>query len=260
MTAFGEVWSDDEFANETDIVELDRFIGAFEGELAVGGSGAYTFRMTVPGGEVGAAGITAVGVLPTHRRRGILRQMMTELFRQATERGEPVAILWASEAAIYQRFGFGMATKGANFEAAKGKIRFPEPDRAGRPGAPRRARRVRRAGGTDLRGAAVDARWRGQPVGRPLAVVGRPRRGVGAVRARPQGARGLRGRRPGARLRDPPAEGRLGPDRAAAHRSRCSRCSGWTRRPSRRCGSGCSRWTWSRPWPPGAGPSRTRCC
>ena len=45
--------------------------------------------------------------------------MMTELFRQATERGEPVAILWASEAAIYQRFGFGMATKGANFEAAK---------------------------------------------------------------------------------------------------------------------------------------------
>ena len=127
MIAFGEVWSDGEFENEADTVEMDRMVGAFEGDLAVGVSGAFSFRMTTPGGEVGAAGITLVGVLPTHRRRGILRQMMTELYRQATERGEPVAILWASEGAIYQRFGFGMATRGANFEAAKGKIRFSNP-------------------------------------------------------------------------------------------------------------------------------------
>ncbi len=127
MIAFGEVWTDDEITIEADMVEFDRMVGAFDGSLAVGVSGAFTFRMTTPGGEVGAAGVTLVGVLPTHRRRGILRQMMTELYRQATERGEPVAILWASEGAIYQRFGFGMATKGANFEAVKGKIVFSNP-------------------------------------------------------------------------------------------------------------------------------------
>jgi len=116
--AFGEVWAEGELENETEMVEMDRIVGAFEGDLAVGVSGAFSFKMTVPGEqEVGAAGITLVGVLPTHRRRGILRQMMSELYRQATERGEPVAILWASEGAIYQRLGYGMATKGANFEA-----------------------------------------------------------------------------------------------------------------------------------------------
>jgi predicted acetyltransferase len=89
--------------------------------------------LTVPGGEVGAAGITAVGVLPSHRRRGILRQMMTWLFAQARERGEPVAILWASEAAIYQRFGFGPGTVQTSLEMVKDKVRFLRPvDQPGR--------------------------------------------------------------------------------------------------------------------------------
>ena len=91
-------------------------VGAFDGEQQVGCAGAYTFRLTVPGGEVGAAGVTIVGVLPTHTRRGILRQMMTWLVAQARERGEPVAILGASEAAIYQRFGYGVATQRSEFE------------------------------------------------------------------------------------------------------------------------------------------------
>lgn len=125
--AFNEELSDAAIETDRQTIELDRFIGALDGEDVVGCAGAYTFRLTVPGGEVGAAGITGVGVLPSHRRRGILRQMMTWLLGQARERGEPVAILWASEAAIYQRFGYGPGTLQTQFEAVKDRIRFSRP-------------------------------------------------------------------------------------------------------------------------------------
>ncbi len=125
--AFGEEFTEPEIDNERHVLELDRVFGAFDGETAVGLSGAYTFRLTTPGGEVGAAGVTLIGVMPTHRRRGILRLMMTRLFEQARERAEPVAILWASEAAIYQRFGYGMATFQTEIDAEKDKIRFARP-------------------------------------------------------------------------------------------------------------------------------------
>ena len=125
--AFNQELSDAAIENDRKTIELDRFVGALEGDDVVGCGGAYTFGLTVPGGEVGAAGITAVGVLPSHRRRGILRQMMTWLFAQARERGEPVAILWASEAAIYQRFGFGMGTIQTSLEMARDKVRFLRP-------------------------------------------------------------------------------------------------------------------------------------
>jgi predicted acetyltransferase len=125
--AFNQEVSEAAIENDRRTIELDRFLGALDGDDVVGCGGAYTFRLTVPGGEVGAAGITAVGVLPSHRRRGILRQMMTWLFAQARERGEPVAILWASEAAIYQRFGYGPGTVQTNLEVLKDKVRFIRP-------------------------------------------------------------------------------------------------------------------------------------
>jgi predicted acetyltransferase len=127
LLAFGAEWGDAEFEMERRQLEIDRVIGAFDGETIVACSGAFTFRLTVPGGEIGAAGVTLIGVSPTHRRRGILRLMMADLFAQARERGEPVAVLWASEAAIYQRFGYGMATAVTWFAAATDKIRFSRP-------------------------------------------------------------------------------------------------------------------------------------
>jgi predicted acetyltransferase len=131
--AFNEERNDAAIENDRRTIELDRFLGVLDGDDVVGCGGAYSFRLTVPGGEVGAAGITAVGVLPSHRRRGILRQMMTWLFAQARERGEPVAILWASEAAIYQRFGYGPGTVQTNLEVLKDKVRFIRPvDQPGR--------------------------------------------------------------------------------------------------------------------------------
>jgi len=125
--AFNRRMTDDEIDNDRRTIELDRFIGALEGDSVVGCGGAHSFRLTVPGGEVGAAGITGVGVLPSHRRRGILRQMMTWWFEQAHARHEPVAILWASEAAIYQRFGYGQATQQTFLEAHTDRIRFLRP-------------------------------------------------------------------------------------------------------------------------------------
>ena len=131
--AFNEEFSDAAIENDRRTIELDRTVGALEGDSVVGFAGVYSFRLTVPGGEVGAAGVTSVGVLPSHRRRGILRQMMTWMFAQARERHEPVAILWASEAAIYQRFGYGPATLSSAFDISTDKIRFRRPiEAAGR--------------------------------------------------------------------------------------------------------------------------------
>jgi len=75
----------------------------------VGGAGAFQFDLTVPGGSVRTAGVTVVGVLPSHRRRGILREMMRAQLDDIQERGEPLAALWASEASIYRRYGYGLA-------------------------------------------------------------------------------------------------------------------------------------------------------
>lgn len=125
--AFNEEFSDAAIEVDRRTIELDRFVGALDGDDVVGCGGVYSFRLTVPGGEVGAAGVTAVGVLPSHRRRGILRRMMTWMFAQARERHEPVAILWASEAAIYQRFGYGPGTVSSAFEISTDKIRFRRP-------------------------------------------------------------------------------------------------------------------------------------
>jgi Predicted acetyltransferase involved in intracellular survival and related acetyltransferases len=85
---------------------------AFEGDRIVGAAGAFSYRMSVPGGaDVGAAGVTVVGVLPTHRRRGILSQLMRAQLSDAHARGEETAYLWASEGTIYGRFGYGLASR-----------------------------------------------------------------------------------------------------------------------------------------------------
>jgi predicted acetyltransferase len=81
-----------------------------DGDDLVGNYGVYSMTMSVPGGSaVPCAGVTAVGVAQTARRRGLLRAMMSAALDEAVERGEPVAALFASEAAIYGRFGFGAA-------------------------------------------------------------------------------------------------------------------------------------------------------
>ncbi|GLW54329.1 UPF0256 protein [Kitasatospora phosalacinea] len=77
----------------------------------VGTAGAYTFELTLPGGRiVPVSGVTAVGVLPSHRRRGVLTAMMRRQLADLRARGEVLSVLLASEALIYRRFGYGPAT------------------------------------------------------------------------------------------------------------------------------------------------------
>jgi predicted acetyltransferase len=122
--AFAPIWhyfgqtapSDDAVKHFRRVMTPDRVFAAFEGEKAVAGSGAFAFDLTVPGGQVKASGVTIVGVLPTHRRRGLMSAMMRAQIDAARERGEPVAVLWPSEDAIYGRFGFGMASQAAEID------------------------------------------------------------------------------------------------------------------------------------------------
>jgi predicted acetyltransferase len=107
---FGWVPSEEEIERFTKLLPLERMHAAFDGPEIVGGAGVFPFEMTVPGAVVPCAGVTVVGVLPTHRRRGILSRMMRAQLDDVHERGEPFAALWASEPTIYGRYGYGHAS------------------------------------------------------------------------------------------------------------------------------------------------------
>jgi predicted acetyltransferase len=124
------------------VLRPERMHVAEEGGAVVGGASAFEFQLTVPGAVVAAAGVTVVGVLPTHRRRGILTQLMRAQLEDVHERGEPLACLWASEGTIYGRFGYGPAALCGEIELHKvygsfrsqpqhgGKFRLVEDDEA----------------------------------------------------------------------------------------------------------------------------------
>jgi predicted acetyltransferase len=122
--AFGELGSEEDFAREHKLMPNDRTLVAFDGDYAVGAAASYPFKLTIPGGELAAAGVTWVGVLPSHRRRGVLSEMMRRQIDDVHERGEPLAILWASEAAIYGRFGYGSAAPVQYLEAERARFRL----------------------------------------------------------------------------------------------------------------------------------------
>ena len=115
-TAFGSELVDADYERERVTLPPERALVAFD-HGAVGLAGAYAFDLTIPGGELPCAGVTWVGVVPTHRRRGILRDFMRRQLEDVRGWGEPIAALWASESAIYSRFGYGQAAQGVRMEA-----------------------------------------------------------------------------------------------------------------------------------------------
>jgi predicted acetyltransferase len=103
-------------------LEFDRTLAAFDGGTPVGAAGAHTFQLTVPGSTaLPAAGVTWVSVLPSHRRRGVLTSLMRRQLADIRDRGEPLAVLWASESVIYSRFGYGRAMWHADFTLYRGE-------------------------------------------------------------------------------------------------------------------------------------------
>ena len=124
--AFGDVEpAEHDVASDRLSIEFDRTFAAFDDGKIVGCAALYTFSSVTPGGgTVGTAGVTWVGVLPTHRRRGILTELMRRMLDQAAERDEPIATLLASEGQIYGKFGFGLAVPGLSFDVALDRVRW----------------------------------------------------------------------------------------------------------------------------------------
>jgi predicted acetyltransferase len=125
-------------------IELDRTTAAFDGATMAGVASAYSFRMRIPGALAAVAGVSMVAVLPSHRRRGVLSSLMRRQLGDIHERGEAVAALFASEAGIYRRYGYGRASWHAGFSLRAGegglvpgapadeglRLRIAEPDSA----------------------------------------------------------------------------------------------------------------------------------
>ncbi|MDR7381874.1 GNAT family N-acetyltransferase [Promicromonospora iranensis] len=90
-----------------------------EGLVAMHAS--YPFgHFPVPGAELPTAGLTWVGVHPQHRRRGLLTAMIDLHLTRSSERGEPLSALFAAEAAIYGRFGYGHAADDLRLDIPRG--------------------------------------------------------------------------------------------------------------------------------------------
>ena len=106
---------------------FERMHAASEDGSIVGGAGVFPFEFSIPGGIVRCAGVTVVGVYPTHRRRGVLRAMMRAQLDDIHARGEPIAALWASEETIYGRFGYGMASYTGEISLAREHSEFAYP-------------------------------------------------------------------------------------------------------------------------------------
>ena len=114
---FGEDVSDELIERVRKVSDPERFVCALDGDRFVATGGVFTVNLSVPGGDLAAGGVTWVTVVPSHRRRGILRGMMRLMVDDCHARNEPLAMLWASEGAIYQRFGYGLATYSLQFDA-----------------------------------------------------------------------------------------------------------------------------------------------
>ena len=105
---FGVAPPEQAVTNFTTLMTPSRILLAQEDGNTIGGCGSFPLPLTTPGGHIAACGLSMVGVMPTHRRRGVLRAMIRQILADCRTRDEAVAYLWASEERIYGRYGFGL--------------------------------------------------------------------------------------------------------------------------------------------------------
>lgn len=139
--AFGNVATDEEAeATATELFDPDWAIGIYDAGRMVATAGATSMELTLPAGPgqplpiLAVPGVTAVCVLPTHRRQGLLNRMMAHQLRQFRERQVPLAILTASESGIYGRYGYGLASSYQSLSIASKRSSFVAPGSAERRG------------------------------------------------------------------------------------------------------------------------------
>ncbi|WP_410671552.1 GNAT family N-acetyltransferase [Amycolatopsis sp. cmx-4-68] len=130
----------------------------------VGTAAAYSFELTLPGPVLApAAGVTAVGVLPSHRRRGVLTAVMRRQLADLRARGEFLSVLLATEALIYRRFGYGPATFTQRLTVPRHQAAFALPRAGGTAEAPGSVELRRRAECGELLEGVYDSYRRAQP-------------------------------------------------------------------------------------------------
>ena len=127
--SFHQDATDEGIERNSALVEPERLLMAWDDDRPVGVTGAFRFDLTIPGAELPAAGVTMTGVLPSHRRRGILTALMRRQLDDVRRWGEPLAALWASESNIYRRFGYGVATLGAHIDIERDRAAFLETEK-----------------------------------------------------------------------------------------------------------------------------------
>jgi predicted acetyltransferase len=126
--AFGEAQEPDPTSTFRTIAELDRTQLAEHNGQVVAALGVFTRDLAVPGAVLPAAHVTGVAVAPVHTRKGLLRRMVTEQLRTAPE---ALAVLWASEGRIYQRFGYGLAAHNVTMRADRREVTLRAPQAPG---------------------------------------------------------------------------------------------------------------------------------
>ncbi len=110
------------------LVDLARTHAAFDEGTIVGTAAIFAYEMGIPGNRVlSTAGVTMVSVLPTHRRQGILTNLMRAQLEHVRDHGDAMAALWASESGIYGRFGYGMAAQGLEIKIERSRATFTTP-------------------------------------------------------------------------------------------------------------------------------------
>ena len=132
-TGFGVHVQPDDIESMRPVFEPAYSLAAFERGRIVGTAGAFSLMLTVPGGHVPMPGVTSVAVQPTHRRQGVLTSLMRRQLDDYRDQDQVIAGLWASEGAIYGRFGYGAATNATQLKIRRHHTAFVHPyERKGR--------------------------------------------------------------------------------------------------------------------------------
>jgi predicted acetyltransferase len=133
LWAFHRVYTDHDRERYKHIDEPERSLAWFDDGRIVATASAFTRSVTIPGAVVPCAAVTAIAVVPTHRRRGLLTSMMRRQLDDLRVRGDALAILWASEGAIYARYGYGVGTRAAHLVARRPAARQASAPDVGEP-------------------------------------------------------------------------------------------------------------------------------
>jgi len=104
--AFGD--GEDNFQSQSTRPEWT--LCAFDGPKMVASYATIPFTMRANGRAMALGGVSSVGTIPEYRRRGLVRELTTRSLVEMRDSGQSVAALWASQAAIYQRYGYAAAS------------------------------------------------------------------------------------------------------------------------------------------------------